>query len=1612
MEDEYVRNNLNRYFIIEDYIAIPIHSIKLEDYDGFVYNIETEDNTFMTSVITHNSAGYDVSKMTKEQLIPFTQYAAATQSDLAISTESILTTLKSYNMDISEAAEVTDIFTQSIISSFLTMETLKDGMSYVGPIAGTLGITLDETVASLAALSDRGMQGGMAGQRLTMIFTQLLSPTARATEMLDAMGLSMAELDPRTHTLTEILLKLQAANFSAAEASEMFRTRTAGAATVLVENAQEVGRLADTYRSAIGVTEAVADAQQTTLWAALKRTTNAVTEQATVIGNDLKPLFESLATGTMQMALVSMNALGAVVKAVADNWSWFSNVLKVLIPILLTTIALYKLETAAIAKDTLAKVALGTTTGYNILMQKLHNIQMKFGVLWNVISLRSTKALIAARIAEAAATGLVSKSLLKLKVAMLSIPILGWIAMLTTLVVTLEQLGAFEGIKAWLGVDKKAEESYIRLGDVISDLDVKSNEFIANTIKGFSNLKISLDKVKMGASLSEAIVDSESLLDSFKNLLDVGAGKRETAAGIVWDALSKDVDKYKDKIIEVINLQVEGRKAYATPEMFAAAPSGFMKAYKDWVLEGTKSQNKLIDMFDEIAGITSSIIAISLVDEYLKTAKAVKQLTSVEEDRLTAEYALNLYLGKQLPLLDGVANKEKIIADARALVTTYTNEYNNALKITTALTENYLNAQKNSVNTNREVTAGINSMLTAIRSINIARKDLTDEEGKAIEGGSLDEWVAVLEEIATVQSDVSINTEKLNTLMANQSVVAEELAQKILEYGADSLEAKNAQSELNRVIEERVSIEAAIAEADAKRIASETLIASVLKDEVEAEKQLHETEKLLLGVAQQLITLREAETSALTDKYKAQAKIDALRYIEINFTKIYSEKLKNYFEAQQKIFDIEEKLYKLRVSEDEQQESLFEKLAEQGMLTEEMIQLYIALQEAQGEIMALTYDFTQAYGGLTEEQRAVVDGYMLGTKTLQDLYDAGITNVDIFVQMKAAQDALTAATKNFNDQIIPLIQHLVDIGLVTAEAAKAFFDLISRTNDTAQANWDLAQSYQGLLDSMGNMISTNITLLQSLITDPTQDAASQIDELLVKLGLIPEGLSESERQAQALALMNSLYGTTNDSLDDFSQEQLVVAATLLDVADNIGIYTKDMSLMQIAAALGFDSLTDLNNIASTSFANTDTFAKATEDLATAAKAFKDAAVELVDAFTKMQILSTLGIGEGGAEAIALMLRLNFSEAVKTFGGDLDLLLSTLADEDFSFDFSFTSSWDDEDWDTFVNSMGPKTKEIIAAINKAVPTLDIKETWTGKDWKDHEGDLQANLGTINRIFSGYQLFLNFDSKWDKLDWSSFISQVQTNTGNLKSQIEGMATKLGITIDWDKEGSFESFVSNLSATDLQTFIGVVKENGATLPIDVDETAFTTFTTLLAGYDPATETITYDTNTDAWIITKNDIDTEINKDHIIDIDIKPTTKKEWWDGIWTQISGFFDYFKGLFGVHAMGGIVGLQKGAMVKGPQMALVGEAGPEAIIPLEGMNKKYGEELLKYIIPKYYPDLLKLQTGGMVGGGRSVSYGGDTNQNENFSIMGPIYVQGVADENDFVEKLRFKMRSSR
>lgn len=216
------------------------------------------------------SAGYDVANITKNELKPILDLAAASQTDLKATTELVTSTLGQFSMGIESSKKVADIFARTIGSSKATMEKLGISMTYVGPVADALGHSLEETSASLGVLYNMGFDASMAGTALRGALSRLMNPTAQIEAKLSELGVTVAEVNPETHSMADILDTLTSAGMGAADTMEIFGLRAGPAILKLAGNTDKIRELTTTLNEAGGAAETMAGLTLTTFEGQMK----------------------------------------------------------------------------------------------------------------------------------------------------------------------------------------------------------------------------------------------------------------------------------------------------------------------------------------------------------------------------------------------------------------------------------------------------------------------------------------------------------------------------------------------------------------------------------------------------------------------------------------------------------------------------------------------------------------------------------------------------------------------------------------------------------------------------------------------------------------------------------------------------------------------------------------------------------------------------------------------------------------------------------------------------------------------------------------------------------------------------------------------------------------------------------------------------------------------------------------------------------------------------------------------------------------------------------------------------------------------------------------------
>lgn len=123
-------------------------------------------------------------------------YAGAAATSMAEAAETVVSSLKMFNLEATETNRVVNVLSAGIASSMLNASRLKEALSAVGATASAVGLELEETVGILGMLHNAGQLGSSAGTRLKNVLTRLTSPSKAMNTLLGDMTFNGENLGP------------------------------------------------------------------------------------------------------------------------------------------------------------------------------------------------------------------------------------------------------------------------------------------------------------------------------------------------------------------------------------------------------------------------------------------------------------------------------------------------------------------------------------------------------------------------------------------------------------------------------------------------------------------------------------------------------------------------------------------------------------------------------------------------------------------------------------------------------------------------------------------------------------------------------------------------------------------------------------------------------------------------------------------------------------------------------------------------------------------------------------------------------------------------------------------------------------------------------------------------------------------------------------------------------------------------------------------------------------------------------------------------------------------------------------------------------------------------
>lgn len=182
--------------------------------------------------------------------------------------------INAYGLSADSAATISDKLFRTVDLGNVRLQDMAGTLGRVTPLAASLGVSLDEVLASVAELTIQGVKADDAFTQITNVMLKLIRPTEALKRRFDELGISSAEAGIAAFGFQGLLEQITAESGTAAsEIGEFFNQirGTRGAIGLVSTNAERYKRTLEDIKNATGAAQEAANLILETPAAQLRR---------------------------------------------------------------------------------------------------------------------------------------------------------------------------------------------------------------------------------------------------------------------------------------------------------------------------------------------------------------------------------------------------------------------------------------------------------------------------------------------------------------------------------------------------------------------------------------------------------------------------------------------------------------------------------------------------------------------------------------------------------------------------------------------------------------------------------------------------------------------------------------------------------------------------------------------------------------------------------------------------------------------------------------------------------------------------------------------------------------------------------------------------------------------------------------------------------------------------------------------------------------------------------------------------------------------------------------------------------------------------------------------
>lgn len=431
--------------------------------------------------------------------IPGVLSMAATENmELATAAEIVSAALNSYSMEAEDATNIANVLAKNSNMSASGVESLAAALRPVAGFASEVGIEFTTLNAVLGILSNNGLDGAVAGQKLNSILRSMSAPTKKAREAAEDLGLTFFDMNGTMKPLPQIIDEINAATEGMGDQQKMAALKTmfgsdaiAAMLPLLRTGGEEIANYSSELKDSAGYADETAAAMNNNLLGALTELSSALETAGIAMYKHIGPALTTIVRGITDLVSAFATAPPWVHKLALV----LGTVLAALGPTILAVVTVTNLMTRWATSA--AMVAQGTAKFGTLLTFLGGSTFIAVAAILAIIAV--VVGLIAYWDEVVAATKVVGQWLVKLG---------GW---LKEVGIAFLDLMSIIGEKAVAGFSKFGEKLN-ELNPIFGVIGEKMSSFASTISEGFITIK---DKVSQ--ALSDIGTNSVGFFSSIKN---------------------------------------------------------------------------------------------------------------------------------------------------------------------------------------------------------------------------------------------------------------------------------------------------------------------------------------------------------------------------------------------------------------------------------------------------------------------------------------------------------------------------------------------------------------------------------------------------------------------------------------------------------------------------------------------------------------------------------------------------------------------------------------------------------------------------------------------------------------------------------------------------------------------------------------------------------------------------------------------------------------------------------------------------------------------------------------------------------------------------------------